>query len=385
MTSCLKYFLYSVDKFNFKKYNDIRIKNYKKVIIDSNYYQKEEIKMEIQAAKPIPLSTMFLKKRENKLQLRPSYQRGLVWDNDRKRLLVDSVLRGKYIPEILIGQPEDLMYEESVIDGQQRINTVLDFMENKIKIKSDTIIDNNKLDGFTFDELPENLKERVKAYCLNVVRINGSKEEIEDMFRRLQGGIALNKVETRHSIGGKIKDYIKNEMLKHPFFVDSIGVTAKNNKRFKYYEVAEQFLVLELNNVTTDIKDGNINEVYDKYNVTGIPDEVKVSINQKLDYLSNAFAGNYKMILSKKVNAINVYLVAKEYLKNYFNLDSIQEFANWYATFEQERIRQKGLPPEERDKVFADYIDYASQGTASKESLQGRQKVLYQSWLDHIK
>lgn len=341
--------------------------------------------MQIQAAKPIPLSTIKFKSDEGKIQLRPSFQRGLVWDKERRQMLIDSILKEKYIPEVLFGQPEDSSYEEAVIDGQQRINTVLDFMNNKIKVKEGTVVDGKDVGGLTFDELPEDLKEKVRAYTFNVVRINGTKEEIEDMFRRLQGGVALNKVETRHSIGGQIKPFIK-EMLQHPFFTDSVGVTVKNNRRMKFYEVAEQIVLLELKGVNTDIKHKNIYEMYQEYNQSGIPEEIKETIMQKLDFLNNAFANNNKTLLSKKVNIINVYLVASEYMQQYDNYnDYATEFAQWYRTFEENRTMQKRLPSNERDRVYDEYISYARAGTGSKESLQGRKKVLMQSWKEWLR
>lgn len=342
--------------------------------------------MEIQAAKPTPL--LSIKVNQDKIDLRPEFQRGLVWDKERKQMLIDSILREKYIPEILFGKSEKPNYEESVIDGQQRMNTVLDFMNNKLKVKKGTVINGKDLSDLTFDELPEDIKNRVTAYTFNIVRINGTKTEIEDMFRRLQGGISLNKVETRHSMSGKVKNFVDDVMLKHPFFTDSMGVTPKNNKRFKYYEVAEQFLVLELTNVTTDIKDKNISELYNKYNETGIPEEIKEAIMEKLDFLNNTFASNYKSILSKKVNAINVYLVAREFIKENKNYnDYASEFADWYATFEQNRKSQRELykTTGDCDKIYFEYFNHAAAGTGSKESLQGRQKVLLRSWYDYLK
>lgn len=339
--------------------------------------------MQIQAAKPMPLG--MIKVNKDKIQLRPSFQRGLVWDKDRRQMLIDSILKEKYIPEVLFGQSENQNFDESVIDGQQRINTVLDFMDSKIKVKSGTVIDENEIGDLSFDELPEKLQERVKAYSFNVVRINGTREEIEDMFRRLQGGVALNKVETRHSIGGKIKPFIK-EMLQHPFFADSVGVTIKNNKRLKFYEVAEQICLLEIKGISTDIKHKNIFEFYSEYNESGVPQEVRDKIMDKLDFLNNSFAGSNKTLLAKKVNIINVYLVATEFMANNKNYnDHASEFASWYKSFDENRTLQKKLNPMERNHIYDEYFQYAAAGTGSKESLQGRKQVLMRSWEQWLK
>ena len=66
----------------------------------------------------------------------PSYQRNFVWSIEKQSLLIDSILKGYYIGQILLARSED----EScfyIIDGQQRIKTIYYFVENGFKIEKE--------------------------------------------------------------------------------------------------------------------------------------------------------------------------------------------------------------------------------------------------------
>jgi uncharacterized protein with ParB-like and HNH nuclease domain len=61
---------------------------------------------------------------------RPPYQRKSVWSKKKKQSLLDSLFRRYYIPNIVIREVRlsDNQTVNEIIDGQQRINTVQDFL-----------------------------------------------------------------------------------------------------------------------------------------------------------------------------------------------------------------------------------------------------------------
>jgi hypothetical protein len=63
-----------------------------------------------------------------KLNLSPSYQRGDVWPTSDAQMLIESILRGIPLPSVIILKPEahDAPYE--VVDGKQRLTTILRFI-----------------------------------------------------------------------------------------------------------------------------------------------------------------------------------------------------------------------------------------------------------------
>ncbi len=77
---------------------------------------------------PICQFHSLLHDHESRLDLNPSYQRGLVWDLEHKEKLIDSLITGLGIPSVYLRLRRDYSYE--VIDGKQRIHAICSFMDD---------------------------------------------------------------------------------------------------------------------------------------------------------------------------------------------------------------------------------------------------------------
>jgi hypothetical protein len=64
--------------------------------------------------------------RDNELDVHPEFQRIFRWNDGQKTRLIESILLGIPIPPIFVAQREDGVWD--VIDGQQRLSTVFQFM-----------------------------------------------------------------------------------------------------------------------------------------------------------------------------------------------------------------------------------------------------------------
>lgn len=125
------------------------------------------------------------------LDFSPDYQRNYVWTQKQQVYLIDSILKNFPLPKIFARQSfdenADVTYE--IIDGQQRLTTILKFLNNEFPIlkkrhpKPDTLGDD--LDGMYFKDLPLELKRNFKKYALSVDIITANREETVDMFTRL--------------------------------------------------------------------------------------------------------------------------------------------------------------------------------------------------------
>ena len=64
----------------------------------------------------------------------PEYQRELVWDNDDKEALIGSIFNNIDIGKFVFVHTEDFgaKYLYEILDGKQRLRTILDFYENKL-------------------------------------------------------------------------------------------------------------------------------------------------------------------------------------------------------------------------------------------------------------
>lgn len=73
-------------------------------------------------------------------QLRvPSYQRNYVWTTEQQAQLIDSVLKGHYIGQMLLAKSAEAADCYDIIDGQQRIKTIYFFIENGFRVKKEDV------------------------------------------------------------------------------------------------------------------------------------------------------------------------------------------------------------------------------------------------------
>jgi hypothetical protein len=153
--------------------------------------------------------------REKKwLNLRPEYQRRLVWDKKKKSLFIESLLMNVPVPPVFLYESDWNRYE--VMDGQQRLNAILEFYEDRLVL---TGLETWKaLNGLTYSECPPRIKagldrRRLSANVLLAESIKkGEDAEFirKTVFERLNtGGQPLNAQELRNSLySGSFNDLI---------------------------------------------------------------------------------------------------------------------------------------------------------------------------------
>ena len=172
----------------------------------------------------------------DKIDEQPPYQRGEVWPRSKKKHLIDSLLRGIDIPKIYLRKVDRGPYEYEVADGQQRVTSILDYINNQIKLDSGTVSGLNLAEvhgyavgGKKFSELDSTLQERLLNYKLTMAIVNNAtNNEIRTLFGRLQLGSTLNPAEKRNAVISTVGDQINNFALNHTFFGNgSIMLNAK--------------------------------------------------------------------------------------------------------------------------------------------------------------
>ena len=91
--------------------------------------------------------------RNTQLDLNPPYQRKSVWSPKDRRFFLDTIFRNYPTPPIFVHRTIDdngfTMYH--IVDGKQRLETILGFAKNKIAI--DPNYGDVNLDGKKFGEL----------------------------------------------------------------------------------------------------------------------------------------------------------------------------------------------------------------------------------------
>jgi hypothetical protein len=159
------------------------------------------------------ISEFLDRQRNGSLTLRPFFQRGHVWSGKAKSLLIDTIARGLPIPIILLRKVQSLRTLESkleVIDGQQRLRTILSFVDPGSLPDFDPARDafvvlpehNEDLAGMPFQALEDDVKSSIIGYELSVHIFppETSDSDVLLMFSRLNStGLALNRQELRNA------------------------------------------------------------------------------------------------------------------------------------------------------------------------------------------
>jgi len=145
------------------------------------------------------------------LDLQPNYQRGEVWNMARRQRLVDTILRGWYIPAIHIVR--DKSGREAVLDGQQRLQTIRSFMDNEFKFsgKIDPLREDlDTLAGLFYRDLPEVSRRDFERFEITVVTLTDfNPTEPSELFFRLNQQYTLTPSEKRNALFGKARDQVK--------------------------------------------------------------------------------------------------------------------------------------------------------------------------------
>lgn len=171
----------------------------------------------------------------------PSYQRMFVWEHHRQAKFVESILLGLPIPYIFAADTGDGRLE--IVDGSQRLRTLVGFMDDKLTLAHLEVLD--KLNGFKFSKLSASRQRKFKNATIRmIVLTDKSDDDVRFMmFERINtGSDRLKDMEKRKGIfGGKFIDFVYNECSKNPLFVKNTAFTEKLQKRSEAQELITRF------------------------------------------------------------------------------------------------------------------------------------------------
>ena len=148
------------------------------------------------------------------LILSPEFQRRSVWKTGTKSFLIDTIVKGLPIPIIFLRDREidltNFELNKEVIDGQQRLRTVLAYIEPSLLSdfnpeRDDFTVQsthNKELAGKQFKELSQDLQRRILEYQFNVHILPSyvDDRDVIQIFRRMNStNYNLNAQELRNA------------------------------------------------------------------------------------------------------------------------------------------------------------------------------------------
>ena len=203
-----------------------------------------------------------------KLDMNPSFQRRVVWDDVRMSLFIESLILNVPIPSILLANDER-SNKFLVIDGKQRLSAILRFVapDNNgkgFKLKGLKVL--SELNGYTYKKLAEDTtKEKYFTRIENALLKTNVVKKYDNcllyfIFSRLNSGsVALSTQELRQSLyPGEFTDFVNEYSMYSPGIKRVLNLKT-TDKRMRDAELLVRYYSFKY---YRDIYDGKINEFF---------------------------------------------------------------------------------------------------------------------------
>lgn len=268
-----------------------------------------------------------------KLNNQAYFQRQYVWKFEDKLELIDSIMNDIPIPAIFLSEAitdyEEVKKKYNLLDGQQRMTSIFEFIENKFKY-------NNK----TFGEMTKEDKDQILNFSIPIVQIYISPTEVEkikEIFKRLnKNKYQLNKIE-----------------IKSSQFVEYDFITISKI-------ICDTLKIENIDDYTKELDDlFNVNQ-FDKTSIEeSEEDNNEILIEEEKEIISTDIKN---ICSSKKINFITKLYTHKNIFKEYFirRQVNLQHFINLFGSILNKEIIGRNLT----DKKIIEFSEI------SKEELE---------------
>lgn len=183
---------------------------------------------------------------QQRLEIRPDFQRKEVWSPAARILLMDTILRNIPMPKVFLQAViRDNDTYRVVIDGQQRIKAILAFMRDEFKLSKPY---SGEFYDQKFSDLPITVREEFLSYKVDINEIRNAPDDVvRDIYSRVNKyTVALNKQELRRADFPGEFLRLSEELATDPFFEDAKIFTVTNSKRMGDVEFVSELLALLL-------------------------------------------------------------------------------------------------------------------------------------------
>lgn len=281
----------------------------------------------------------------NNLIVDNSFQRNYVWDLKNEIQLIETILLGYLIPEIFFWkfQTDSVngVSKYKIIDGQQRIKSINNFINNSISLEEKHLLVKNKnYSNKTFSELTEAQRKIIWNYYFDVkiVDENVSREEIKKLFVRLNiTNMTLNHQELRHADYDGLFINTATKIADDKFWKEYKVFSNNDVRRMKDIEFVSTLLIFLRRGIKADINQKGLNETYDMFNVKyqNMNEDINITRNiiEKIEVLfkqDKKNIGTYK----RTTHLYSLYILFYETITKKYDFHSVVnkviEFFNFY-------------------------------------------------------
>lgn len=262
-------------------------------------------------------------------------QRGVVWKNKQKSLLIHSLIENYMPPEFLANKKNGIF---DMIDGKQRYNAIASFIQNKYSLVDvpdvyDTDGNRYILIGKYFKDLDEEIQNKILGRSLEIsVMDNASSDVVKEYFFRRNNGTSLTAA---RKIFAKAKSFEEISLMQlHPIFDVMFGSRTHNNDD-SMWMIMRSYVILYCDNKSLESK-----KVFPFIERTAFTEDGIATINKCYDTMLNVYnllndrndkaSKKPKRKMMVKTHAITLMPIVKYVNDN--NID-VETFADWLTRF----------------------------------------------------
>jgi len=207
------------------------------------------------------VETVITQIQKGNIELNPKFQRRNAWDDIKRSRLIESLILGMPVPEIVLAEDPNRKGSFFVIDGKQRLTSIIGFVESensKFQYWNDAELQGLKtredLNGLTYPVLSsepkyENEHRRFTNQGIRSTLITNYKSQdvLYDIFYRLNtGSVPLSTQELRQVLNkGDFADYLIEITNSNQPIHEVMGLEKPDN-RLRDIEIILRFISIVL-------------------------------------------------------------------------------------------------------------------------------------------
>jgi len=191
------------------------------------------------------IETINLQIQKGNIDLQPKFQRRAAWDDVRKSRLIESIIAGMPVPNIVLAENKEQRGRFIVIDGKQRLVSISQFINGDYYLKGLDI--RPDLNDKRYEDLEPDDRNNFDNSTLRSTVIKNWQDEnflYAIFFRLNSGSLPLSPQELRKALtGGNLIDHIEEYLVNSGPFQALFGVGL--DKRMRDSELVLRFLAFD--------------------------------------------------------------------------------------------------------------------------------------------
>lgn len=297
------------------------------------------------------ITSIYNEFKDGTLVVDRTYQRKTVWGPKDNIRLIETILLNLIIPEIYLWDfdtdPNTGATITHIVDGQQRINAIFDFIGGKYKLQKKYLTDNVVLEKYSdkfFKDLDDETKKMIWSYEMSIINLDKdfSIEEVRKMFYRLNlTDYNLNEQEKRNSLNSKFGEAAE-KLANEKFWEQYKVFSPRDVRRMQDIEYCSSILILAREGIIDQTKSERLDQIYKEFceEYEDVYEDVE-QVHNAMQLIKEVTQNVTNGFVTKKIQMYTLFSVMFDFYENKIDITEseiqmFEVFAKCYIMFKNE-------------------------------------------------